>query len=95
MCYYLCVRYTWDKAKAASNLAKHRVSFREASTVFADPHALISEDATHEERLNVIGHSDHSRLLFVVALEVLADQEIRIISARRATAAEREAYEEP
>jgi uncharacterized DUF497 family protein len=31
------VRFDWDTNKAASNLAKHKVSFEEAATVFADP----------------------------------------------------------
>jgi uncharacterized DUF497 family protein len=30
------VRFDWDKNKAASNFAKHKVSFEEAATVFAD-----------------------------------------------------------
>lgn len=29
--------FEWDEDKAASNLKKHRVSFQEAATVFADP----------------------------------------------------------
>ena len=29
--------FEWDDRKAWSNLAKHGVSFEEASTVFADP----------------------------------------------------------
>jgi hypothetical protein len=31
------VDYEWDEAKATNNLAKHGVSFEEASSVFADP----------------------------------------------------------
>jgi hypothetical protein len=33
------VQFEWDPAKAARNLAKHGVSFDEASTVFGDPPA--------------------------------------------------------
>ncbi len=33
--------YEWDEAKAASNLAKHGVSFLDATEVFEDPHGLI------------------------------------------------------
>lgn len=90
------MRYTWDPAKAEINLKKHGVSFEEAATVFADPSALYAADRDHdhEERMRVIGNSSAGRVLFVVGCEVVADEEIRIISARRATASERKAYEE-
>jgi uncharacterized protein len=29
--------FEWDKAKAASNKQKHKVTFDEAATVFVDP----------------------------------------------------------
>lgn len=31
------MRFAWDEKKAASNLAKHDISFEEATTVFGDP----------------------------------------------------------
>ena len=37
--------FTWDPKKARQNLAKHRVSFEEASTVFYDEQALEMEGA--------------------------------------------------
>ena len=36
--------FEWDARKAASNLAKHGVSFEEAATVFDDDLARIFED---------------------------------------------------
>jgi uncharacterized protein (DUF4415 family) len=36
--------FTWDTKKALSNYEKHRVSFEEAATVFADEVALDWED---------------------------------------------------
>jgi len=36
--------FEWDADKAASNLAKHFVSFEEAATVFADPNVLFLDD---------------------------------------------------
>ena len=38
--------FEWDSAKAASNLAKHGVSFPEAATVFADPYAVYLADGS-------------------------------------------------
>jgi uncharacterized DUF497 family protein len=44
------VDFTWDPRKADSNLRKHGVAFDEATTVFADPLALVIEDAVDPER---------------------------------------------
>jgi hypothetical protein len=38
--------FEWDSTNAASNLAKHGVSFSEAATVFADPMAIYLGDGT-------------------------------------------------
>jgi uncharacterized DUF497 family protein len=39
--------FEWDDKKAASNLAKHGVSFVEAVAAFADPHRIILSDMSH------------------------------------------------
>lgn len=47
------LRFEWDHRKAAENLAKHRVSFEEAASVFNDPLAYTFADPDHsvgEER---------------------------------------------
>lgn len=64
------VEFEWDGAKAASNLAKHGVSFEEALTVFDDPLAVIFEDGEHshgELRELIIGHSYQNRLVWHVS----------------------------
>jgi uncharacterized protein len=89
------LRFEWDDQKAVENLAKHSVSFGEATEVFYDPNVLEGEDAEHsfnEARFFVIGYST-SRMLFVVFAERRANV-IRIISARLPTPAERKLYEE-
>ena len=43
------VRFDWDPDKDASNIKKHKVSFREASTVFLDENALLIDDPDHSE----------------------------------------------
>ncbi len=42
-------KFEWDEQKAASNLQKHRVSFDEAVSVFADDLALTFTDSDHFE----------------------------------------------
>lgn len=88
------MRFEWDPNKAASNERKHGVSFEEARGAVLDPLALREPDAGHSDgRECVLGCSSRGRTLFVVVLEVRRDA-IRIISARKATAAERRTYEE-
>ena len=89
------LHFEWDEAKAGSNFAKHGVSFEEASTVFGDPLSLTIPDPAHsqrEDRWIVLGHSHQRRLLVVVHTE--RGDNIRIISARRASRHERKSYEE-
>jgi uncharacterized DUF497 family protein len=40
-------RFEWDPSKAASNLAKHGISFEEASSIFGDELALTFPDPDH------------------------------------------------
>ncbi len=89
------LQFEWDETKARTNLAKHGVSFEEASTVFGDPLSLTIPDPLHsqtEERFLVLGHSFRGGLLVVAHTE--RGDRIRIISARRATRHERRTYEE-
>ena len=76
------------------NLQKHGVSFAEATTVFRDPLSLTVRDPMHsikEDRFVIIGYSYGYRMLIVVHTERCDN--IRIISARRATRRERRTYE--
>lgn len=87
--------FDWDEAKAATNLAKHRVAFDEAKTVFDDPLYVDFYDPDHsvdEPRYILIGTSRQGRLLIISYTE--RTNAIRLISARELTPTEREAYEE-
>ncbi len=89
-------RFEWDEQKATSNVTKHGVSFQEATSVFANPLALIFDDEAHstdELREVIIGHSIQGRLVVVIFTE-RAERRIRIISARQATKREQHDYEE-
>ena len=88
------MEFEWDPAKATRNLAKHGVSFDEASTVFGDPLAGTIVDPRHsmdETRFVTIGYSTSRRLLVVAHVD--RGEAVRIISARRATRRERIRYE--
>ena len=87
------LKFEWARKKAAANARKHGVSFEEAVTCFDDPRAcyLRNEAPSYEDRLILIALS--SKRLFVVHGEVGRDA-IRIISARKASPAQRRIYDE-
>lgn len=93
------IRFEWDQTKAESNLKKHRVSFKTAARVFADPFAISEQDRIEdgEIRWQTLGIVD-GYLLLLVAHTVQGDEDgtevIRIISARRAEPRERKRYEQ-
>jgi uncharacterized DUF497 family protein len=89
------MEFEWDLQKAAANLAKHKVSFEEAATIFGDPLGRIVGDPRHsseEDRFVLLGLSQARRLLAVMYVD--RGKAIRVISARRATRPERRDYEE-
>ncbi|MEO7149802.1 MAG: BrnT family toxin [Rhodanobacteraceae bacterium] len=75
-----------------ANARKHGVSFDEAATALLDPHALAQEDGTAEgeARWVLLGLSTAGRLLAVVY--TLRGDNVRLISARRATTKEERTY---
>ena len=85
---------SFDPGKAAGNLRKHGVSFEEALTALFDERALVREDRDNGElRFILLGMSARLRLLVVVYAIWDEDADvIRLISARRATANEGQAY---
>lgn len=86
--------FQWDGAKAARNLAKHKVTFEAARDAFRDPFAVEWEDGaqdTGENRFVIFGMAE-DRLPFVAY--ALRGDVIRIISARLAELFERRRYHE-
>ena len=84
--------FKWDVDKATSNIAKHGIAFEHAAQAFFDPEfRTIEADRNDELRDALIGFDAMARLLFVVHIE-FGDGHIRLISARRATAQERDFY---
>lgn len=87
--------FEWDLRKARSNFSKHGVGFEEAATIFGDPLALTIPDPDHslmETRYITMGRAFTGKLLVVVHTE--RSDNVRLISARRASRRERRYYEE-
>ena len=93
------LRWTWDEDKNLANRQKHGLRFENAVLVFDDPLAVSREDPyPYERRLQTIGQV---RAVVIVVIHTWAEPESlngesigRIISARKATRRERNAYEE-
>jgi uncharacterized protein len=93
------LRWTWDPRKAAANRAKHGLSFETAVSVFDDPfHASKPDPHPDGDRWHTIGLVGPVLLLVIHTwpeAESGSDEPVaRMISARKATAHERRAYEE-
>ncbi len=77
--------YQWDPKKAASNLSKHGIDFADAVSVLEDDWALTIKHHYREgeERFATLGMDLLGRV--VVVVYTYRDDDIRIISARKAT----------
>ncbi len=85
--------FEWDEEKNRINQEKHGISFEIASHVFQDEYYIEMFDFEHsaqEDRYIAIGCV--GRVLFVVFTE--RKENIRLISARLATDAERRLYDD-
>jgi len=88
------ITFACDEIKNIQNLRKHRIALREASTIFFDHMAHLRYDRGHsedEDRFCLTGRTADGRLLFVAFTQ--RGNDVRIISARRATKQEVKYYE--
>lgn len=89
------LHFEWDENKNIINRKKHKISFEEAKTVFFDENALLIDDPDHseeEDRFILLGFSFRAQMLVVCHCYRQAESVIRIISARKATRTEEQAY---
>ena len=88
------MEFQWDATKARSNLEKHDVDFADAVGAFEDEWAVTLEvqEIEDEDRFVILGQDFIGRILVVVF--TYRGNNLRLISARRATPRERKHYEE-
>jgi uncharacterized protein len=85
--------YQWDDYKAAANLEKHGIDFADAVSVFLDDLSItVCDERFDEERFITIGLDVLGRVIVVVY--TCLGNEVRLISARKATRPELSQYEE-
>jgi uncharacterized DUF497 family protein len=86
------MRYTFDPEKRAANLKKHGYDFEDAPQVIESGHTVTFEDrrfAYDEQRFITLGML---RGEVVVITTAETDEEIRLISMRKAERNEQEIY---
>jgi uncharacterized DUF497 family protein len=84
--------FEWDPVKEKNNLKKHGIRFTQAVTALEDDFAItLEDDYFGERRFITLGQDETGRL--IVLVYAYRGERIRIISARKATAAERQVYE--
>jgi uncharacterized protein len=89
------ISFSWDPKKNTTNIKKHGVSFSEAQTIFYDENAIKYYDPDHsedEDRFIMLGLSVQLRILVVCHCYRENDSVIRIITARKASNNEEDAY---
>ncbi|MCH7927907.1 MAG: BrnT family toxin [Candidatus Dadabacteria bacterium] len=86
------MEYQWDPEKEKLNYKKHNVRFSETVIVLEDPFAITIEDnsSKNEQRFITIGMDAYANILVVVY--TYREEDIRIISARKATKNEIKQY---
>ena len=85
--------FQWDPNKARQNVRKHGIDFADAVGAFEDPRALTRDDPHPvEDRFLTLGLDLLGRVVLVNWTS--RGEEIRLISARKASPGERRQYEE-
>ena len=86
------MRFSWASGKAAQNRLKHGIDFADAALALEDDNALTVEDYGHDEqRFKSLGLGPNLKVLLVVFAQ-RGEDNIRIISARKADASEIKQY---
>jgi uncharacterized protein len=86
------MRFEWDERKRKTNLDKHGLDFIDVEAVFFGPHVLApSSSDGEEERYLAIGlfEGRYGTVVFT-----FRDEDIRVISFRRARHEERQKHKE-
>ena len=86
------MKFEWDDAKAATNLAKHGISFPEAVLVCADSERLTVVDTRHKTEIRENTTGMIAGILIVTVTHTDRSGTTRIISARSASRQERKRH---
>jgi len=88
------LKFQWDENKEKVNITKHGLDFKTAARVFQDENRIEFYDEEHsdeEDRYITIGMVNQIAVIIMLVYTEREDA-VRIISARKATRQEKEAY---
>lgn len=85
------MRFTWSDKKRNANLKKHGIDFADAETVFGGLVLTFEDDRFDYEEHRFITAGMLSDVIVVIA-HTETDEEIRIISMRKATKNEQKTF---
>ena len=89
---HILVKFEWDHHKAVANRKKHGIDFADAVAVLYDELAVtIQDEHADEERFITMGTDALGQVLVVVW--TWHGEQLRLISARKATPREHRQYE--
>ena len=88
------MKFEWDPAKNAANIAKHGVSFEQAARIFDGPVLTRADDRDNHSEMREISIGLLDGIATLVVVHTDGSEVTRIISARRALKHERKLYEE-
>jgi uncharacterized DUF497 family protein len=88
------VRFEWDEAKRAANLAKHGIDFIDALEMFAAPMFVRSDERKDYREPRWQGLGIVQGRLMVVAYTKREPNSIRIISLRKANSREEDFFQD-
>ncbi len=86
------MNYVWDGEKSATNLVKHGLSFQDAHFVFASPCVTFADDRYDYGEPRFITLRTLAGRVVVIA-HTPRNQQIRIISMRKANEREQKIYQ--
>jgi uncharacterized DUF497 family protein len=86
--------FEWDQEKNRTNLAKHGVSFEEVRAIFDGPVFTAPDDRRDYGEERFISYGQLGTLVVAVVVHTSRGGPIRLISARKASRKERQAYYE-
>ncbi|MBS0613106.1 MAG: BrnT family toxin [Proteobacteria bacterium] len=85
--------FLWDETKAANNLTKHGLDFRDAEVVFTSPCIKYRDDRFDYGETRYITLGLLGGRVVVIAHAPRGDNGTRIISMRKANSREQKAYQ--
>lgn len=85
--------FEWDDNKNAINRQKHGISFEEAVTIFDGP-ILTQRDERHHSEVRALSFGRLGGVVVVCVVHTRRGAKTRLISARKASKAERKLFDE-